>query len=290
MRLSLYGLVLGILFPSTIYSQGLFGARYRPANHFSGTQWYVGVTTGISRTQVVPLQRYSEFSPIPTSTTPDKDYQAESHKTGHFAGLTTMVACTPYLQLTLSAQHHRLKYTYRQSYVWEDPERETNRLQLDDAHHHALDYVEFPLQVRYTFPIHRLKPFVQGGISYGRLISAHKTLVSTSTDYASGEATPSIRRNQGADVRSLYIKSHAAYTLGAGAAYNFGGLMLTAEVNYRRGLHNLTDVKTRYTASRSLNGLGRVPDDIKTNALTGSISALFPLKFLTDKDFKPVIF
>ncbi len=147
-----------------------------------------------------------------------------------------------------------------------------------------------PVSLRYTFPISRLKPFAQAGIVYGRLVAGHKELRSNSTDYASGQAVQAVRTHQTADVSSSYIKSRTGYTLGGGITYNFGGLMLVLDANYRQGLNTITSAKNRYAATRHLGGLGHVSDDIKLSAFSYSVSFLFPLKFITDKDFKPVIF
>ena len=141
-----------------------------------------------------------------------------------------------------------------------------------------------------VFPIGRLKPFVQGGIVYGRLLEARKELVSQRADYASGGGIQAQSVRQTSDVKDAFIKSYAGYALGGGVMYNFGGLMLIADANYRQGLHNITNAQTRYTATRHVAGLGQIPDDVKLNALSYSVSFLFPMKFLTDKTFKPVTF
>ena len=288
-RLILSLLVLIVLVPAT-YAQGLFGVRQRPVNHFKGTQWYVGVTTGMNHAQVAVIQPYSEFSLINTSATTEKDYRGAKIRAGYGAGISSIVAFTPYIQVSLSAKYNKLTYSYLQAYMWTDPENEKNQLVLSDEHIQSLGYLEMPLQVRYAFPIHRLKPFAQVGMVGGRLLQAHKELVSSSTDYASGGAVQSVSARQTSDVSESYIKSYIGYTLGGGVAYNFGGLMLVLDADYRRGFHTITNAKTRYTATRHLAGLGQIPDDVKLNALSYSVSFLFPLKFLTNKDFKPVIF
>ena len=283
-------LLVGGLFTPTLFAQGLFGIRQRPVNHFKGTQWYIGVITGVNFAQATVVEPHSEFSLMNTTITTEKDYQLAEVRPGYTAGVSGTVAFTPYIQGALSARYNNLKYAYRQMYTWSDPENEENQLIIDDLHTLSLGYVEMPLQVRYAFPINRLKPFAQAGLVYGRLVGARKALVSYNTDYASGGAVESVSHQQTSDVRASYIKSHAAYTLGGGLAYNFGGLMLVAEANYQRGFHTITNAQTRYTATRHLEGMGHVPDDVIINALSGSVSFLFPLKFLTNKSFKPVIF
>ena len=274
----------------TLHAQGLFGVRQRPVNHFKGTQWYVGVISGVNFARASVTESYSEFSLINTTATAEKEYQVADVRPGFSAGVSSTMAFTPYIQVVLSAKYSNVKYAYRQAYHWTDPEQEDNQLVIDDLHTVSLGYLEVPLQARYTFPIHRLKPFVQAGLVYGRLLEARKALVSYSTDYASGGTVETVSVQQTADVDASYIRSQAAYTLGGGLIYNFGGLMMVAEANYQRGFHTITSAKNRYTATRQLAGFGHVPDDVRINALSGSVSFLFPLKFLTDKSFKPVVF
>ena len=275
---------------SATQAQGIFGVRQRPVNHAKGTQWYVGAITGVNYARATVMQPFSEFSSVNSPSGTEKDYRVLPVQAGYSAGISTTIAYTPYVQMVLAVRYNQLRYAYRQAYQWSDPEREENQLRLDHNHSITLGYVEFPLQVRYAFPINRFKPFAQAGFVYGRLAEAHKELVIHTTDYASGGLVQSVSGQQTSEVSTSYLKSQAAYTLGGGIMYNFGGLMLVAEANYRRGLHNVTNTQTRYTATRHLEGLGHVPDDIQLHALSYSVSFLFPLKFLTSKVFKPVIF
>ncbi len=283
-------LLLSAFFGINAQAQGLFGMRQRPANHFEGTQWYVGMTTGMNFARPTVLERYSEFSLIGAEATTDKEYGEAGLRAGYSAGVTSVMAFTPYIQISLSAQYTNTKFAYQQSYTWEDDENEVNRLVIEDEHVQSLGYLEFPLRVRYAFPINRLKPFVQGGIVYGRLVEARKEITSGSLDYASGGGVQASTVRQTSDITDAFIKSYVGYTLGGGLMYNFGGLMLVVDVNYQQGLHNITDTQARYTSTRHVAGLGQVPDDVKLNTLSYSVSFLFPMKFLTDKTFKPVTF
>ena len=283
-------LSLMIVLAPAACGQGLFGARQRPVHHAKGTQWYIGLITEMNHTRATVLAPYSEFSLIDAAATTDKDYRGAGMRAGYGAGISSTLAFTTYIQLSVSAKYNSSTYAYQQEYTWIDPENPSNQLELNDEHTQSLSYLELPISVRYAFPISRFKPFVQAGVLYGRLVEAHKKLVSKSTDYASGQAVQAVRTHQTADVNASYIKSRAGYTLGGGIIYNFGGLMLIVDANYRRGFNNITSAKNRYSATRHLTGMGHVPDDIKLNALSYSVSFLFPLKFITNKDFKPVIF
>ena len=290
MKTSIITVLVVVLSILTVQAQGLFGLRQRPVRHSSGTQWYVGATVGANHATAIATQSFSELSLVNASTTDSKDYRTLPMRTGYSAGIATTVAFTPYLQAALSTQYKNINYSYQHAYYWGDAENEENQLLYSNDHSLSLGYIEIPLRVRYAFPISRFKPFVQAGFIYGRLVEANKHLVSHSVDYAAGGSARSISHQQTDDVEASYLRSRMAYLVGGGLTYNFGGLMLIAEASYQPGLHNVTDVRARYTATRHLAGLGHVPDDITINTLSYSVGFLFPMKFLTDKDFKPVIF
>lgn len=283
------GITLICLLSEVTTAQGLFGVRPRPVHHFEDTQWYVGIVTGITYTHATVGQPHSELVSL-TGSDIDKQYGSDNVQLGFSSGIAGTAALTPSLQISASARYTTLKYTYQYSYRWMDEENLENQLVSEQNHHHTLGYVEFPLRVRYGIPLQRFKPFLQAGLVYGRLLQARKSLAASTTDYASGSATSVLTATQTTDITDIYVKSYQGYALGGGMAYNFGGIVVVVDAEYRRGFNTITDRDHRYTASRHLAGLGNVPDDVRLNAITGTFSFFFPLKFLTDKSFKPVIF
>ena len=290
MKISRYLLSIAIcLAYETTTAQGLFGVRPRPVHHFEDTQWYVGVVSGLTYAQPSVRQSYSELISL-IGADHEKQYKTGQTPLGFSSGITGTAALTPSLQLSASARYTTLDYTYQYAYQWIDNENGENQLVSKQSHQHLLGYLEFPLHVRYGIPLQRFKPFLQAGLVYGRLLQARKSLAASTTDYASGAASSVTDITQTTDITDLYVKSYQGYSLGGGIAYNFGGLVIVADAECRRGLNTITNRDQRYTASRHLAGLGNVPDDIRLNAVVGTFSFYFPLKFLTDKSFKPVIF
>ncbi len=283
------GIALGCLLSKTIAAQGLFGVRPRPVHHFEDTQWYIGLVTGVTYAHPTAGQSHSALVPL-IGTEIDKDYGTNEVQLGFSSGIAGTAALTPSLQISASARYTTLKYTYQYSYRWMDEENTENQLISEQNHKHTLGYVELPLHVRYGIPLQRFKPFVQAGLVYSRLLQAQKSLAASTTDYASGSAASVVTITQMTDITDLYVRSYLGYTLGGGMAYNFGGIVVVVDAEYRRGFNTITDRDNRYTATRHLAGLGNIPDDIKLNAITGTFSFYFPLKFLTDKSFKPLIF
>ena len=291
--MNIYRYILSValycLLVQPVSAQGLFGVRPRPVHHFEDTQWYVGLITGLSYAHPTIVEAHSELVPL-TGEVTSKEYGSEVNRLGFNSGIAVTAALTPSLQISASTRYITMKYSYQYLYRWADDENPDNQLVSEQTHNQTLGYVELPLHVRYGIPLQRFKPFVQAGLVYGRLVQAHKSLIASDTDYASGSAIASQTVTQTTDITQGYVKSYQGYALGGGIAYNFGGIVLVVDAEYRRGFNTITDHENRYSASRHLAGLGNVPDDIKLNAIVGTCSFLFPLKFLTDKSFKPLIF
>ncbi len=283
------GIVLGCLLTEAAAAQGLFGVRPRPVHHFEDTQWYVGMVSGVTHAHATVGQSHTELISL-VGPEIDKEYVPDNMQLGFSSGIAATAALTPSLQIAASARYTTLKYAYQYTYHWLNEENPENQLFAEQAHSHTLGYVELPLHVRYGIPLQRFKPFVQTGLVYGRLLQARKSLAAATTDYASGSAASVLTVTQTTDITDIYVKSYLGYALGGGIAYNFGGIVVVADVEYRRGFNTITNRDNRFTATRHLAGLGNVPDDIKLNAITGTVSFFFPLKFLTDKSFKPLIF
>ena len=263
--------------------------RPRPVHHFEDTQWYVGLVTGATYAHATVGLPHTELVSL-SGTDMSKNYEADNVQLGFSSGIAATAALTPALQIAASIRYTALKYAYQYTYHWVDEENPTNQLLAEQAHNHILGYVELPMHVRYGLPLQRFKPFAQAGFVYGRLIQARKNLAASTTDYASGSASSVVTITQMTDITDIYVKSYLGYSLGGGIAYNFGGIVVVADAEYRRGFNTITNRENRFTATRHLAGLGNVPDDIKLNAITGTLSFYFPLKFLTDKSFKPLIF
>ena len=283
--------ILGCLLAQGAFAQSFKNAKRKLNDPFGGSQWYVGFRSGASLIRPIVAERYSEFSAINSETAfADKEYQSGSDNVGYHAGISLSYAKGPFLYITLSAVYNNMQYAYDQSYSWIDPENEQNTLLLDYEHRQSLYYLELPLTVRYAFPMGKFKPYALTGITYGRLLNAQKHVVVSGTDYASGGGVAFENAQQTSDVSASYIKSHAAALLGGGIQYNFGSVLATFDASYRYGLHNITRAEQRYAATRHLAGLGNVPDNIRFQGVECTVSLLFPLKFLTDRHFKPVTF
>ena len=262
---------------------------YKPAasqDAFTKTQFYLGIRSGFSLTSAHVKQRYSSFvSPSDPNQTYDKTYQSYDQA----AALAGLDFAFYFKGFTLSFQpnYRRERFNYSNQYQWTDNSDPSNYLELRYKQDVRLDYLELPLFVKYDIIQTNLRPFVQVGFYYGMLNSATRHLVVSGTDHASGTSRDFIQQDAIVGAKELYIRSSTGIAFGAGCSYKLGNVRLVADVTYRYGFNNTTNVSNRYS-SNPLSGSGDVPDDLSLNNISFSFGCLFPMKFLTSGKYKAV--
>jgi hypothetical protein len=257
------------------------------------SQWFIGIKMGTNVTNAVPTERHSEFSntTVLNAESPieyEKNYRPRAKNFGTLIGITGTFAPHPNLLISLQPAYSNIKYGYTSEYLWSDDTNPNNSITLNYDHEQSLNYLETPLLVRYGFGRQKIKPYLQGGGFYGLLLNANKAVETTGIDMASGGRNEFEGITQTTTVTSLYIKSQIGLTGGGGVAFNFGGIMLTVNANYKKGFNNIVDTKERFQETRQLFGFGNVLDDVKLDSFEFSVTCMFPLKFLT-KSFEPII-
>lgn len=179
--------------------------------------------------------------------------------------------------------YRTVSFEYENNYSWEDPNNASNTIEQEYAALQKLSYFDFPLLFRYQ-PIKAfVRPYVQAGWYYSTLSSAIKETHVITTDNASGGngTTQEDQISVGAD--DLFIRSNMGWIVGVGGSLPIGNARLSAEVNYRRNTHNITNVNNRYSNDR-LTGSGDILDDVKLRSLTLTFSVVIPLRFTVLKE------
>lgn len=269
-------------------------AQKRPRRITGGhkmSQWFIGIRSGINFTGVQPAQYHSEFSnstQTEGSVQESKVYNKQSSNVGTQIGLSTIFAPNPHFYISFRPVYSHINYSYSNELNWIDEDNANNSLKLKYDHKQSLSYIEMPLLLRYNLSTKKVKPYIQAGGFYGRLIEASKAVTTTGIDKASGGVNEFSNGTQATGVTDLYLKSQVGLLGGAGIGYNLGGIMVSLDANLKVGMNNIVNVKERYSATRQLEGFGNVLDDTKLKNLEISFSLLFPLKFLT-KTFEPII-
>lgn len=287
--MKLYFFIFTLIGLTTFVHEGAFGQRRQkkstsPAkmNDFLDKQFYFGIRGGLSFTKAVPQDRYSTFS----STTGESSlYDKEYHNFKQAGTIAGIELTYKYLQYSISFQpnYRRYRFSYENNYSWADSTGKFT-LDLNYLQEQQLDYIEFPLFIKYEFLQGAFKPFVQAGGYYGRMFNASKSISISGKDAASGgkdfEDLPVID-----DASDLFIKSQLGYAFGAGLNWDSGNIRLVFDVVYRRNTHNITNRQNRYTQNR-LAGSGDALDDIKLRSLAFNIACIFPMRFLNASNYK----
>lgn len=287
MKFRVLTIFLLFLFISTthqVFSQRVQKKSSGPAqmNEFLDKQMYLGIRGGFTLTKPLPVTRYSVFSSTDgTKEGYEKEYSG-MNAPGPVAGIE--LTYTYYgFSLSFQPNYRRYRFSYENNYQWTDTSGQNN-LDLKYEQEHQLDYIEFPLFVKYEFLKGSLKPFVQAGFYYSRLFNANKSLVISGKDKASGnnefEDFPVI-----VSAEQLFIKSLMGYAAGIGASWDVGNIRLILDIVYRRNTHNITNANNRYTENQ-LAGSGDAMDDLKLRSITVNMACVFPMRFLNAKNFK----
>lgn len=262
-------------------------SKRRPTG-FTSSQWYVGITSGISKLQPKVLDHHTEIDGWASEDLESKAYAPNDQPMGYQLGLVTHFSPIRFLQISINPSYARQRWGYRTQYSWENAEEPVYAFEMEYQHQYTLHYLQLPLTAKYVFLPRRWKPFVQVGIQYQRTMDATKTLISSGTDHTSGTAIALAQETQSIKATPLFNKHQLAAKAGGGIYYHFTGCMVGIEANYYYGLGNIVDDQQRYAATRDFQGLGNVLDDLRLVGQEVSFQLVFPMKYLT-KSFSPVV-
>ena len=270
------------------FSSDLIAQYKRNKNYndpFTKTQRWLGFRAGTNLTKAIPIERFSSFSPINyQSTDVGKEYNGYTGP-----GLQAGLEFTFYTQgfsISIQPTFTRQFFSYSTSYKWDDPANQQNSLDLKYEINNDLEYLDFPLIIKYDLMRTKARPFLQIGGYYGMLLSAAKTLNSSGIDRASGAESSFENEEIRVGAGDLFTTSSAGLIAGAGVAVRQGNIRLVFDVNYRHGLNNITNTKNRYKDDR-LASIGEVMDDMNLRSIWISFGAQFPLKFIS-KDYEAI--
>jgi hypothetical protein len=282
-------LVLGTGFRNSGFAQisrKSKGNRKQHAFPFMNSQLWIGLKAGGNVTKAVPTERYTVF----VSTLPDHDqtYQKKYDKFGTVSsqiGLVTTYNFRTFFSLSFQPAYINRSFGYRNEYSWLG--KQHNSVELSQHHQFKLSYLELPLLVRFDLIRTRLRPYLQAGGFYSRLLKADKHMELTSSDHASGAANPIENNTPTIGVQNSFIRSNMGWMAGGGISYDIGNARIGIDAVYKSGTNNITNVKNRYSDNRMTSN-GDVFDDMKLRNIDISISLLFPMKYLETKSFRSV--
>jgi hypothetical protein len=245
---------------------------------FLKKQWFLGFKAGINYSGVDVMKEYSALSPSNYDLSETKkEYDVYSDVGGH----ATIEATFYFTGLSLSFQptYRHVAFAYSNSYSWVDEEIPNNALELHYHQQQNLEYFDFPVLAKYEKMFNKFSPYLQAGIYSSIRLNATKSVDVLGTDYASGGVNQFQDKTIIVGAKDLFAKNHWGLLGGVGVYYNLGNVRLNFDIQYKKGMSNITSAKNRYSNDQ-LSGVGDTLDDMRLNSVMISLGSIFPLRFL----------
>lgn len=255
----------------------------------SHSQWWLGVMAGTNQTKATPIERYSVFEST-NGETSDKNYNNNQLFASQL-GLILTYDIFAGIGLSLQPKVITYKFGYENEYAWEDSDNNFNNFSVTYEHENKLQYVQIPLIVKYDFIAsnfgfgkkdNMFKPFIQFGGAYSMLRDAQKTVTEKGTNnLIEYEKAPNTL-----DVSPQFITSEWQLQAGGGLNIDINSFRFALVFNYHWGLNNITDKANRFNNHQQTTDFYDVYDDMNLRGWSGSIEAIFPLKFIYDPHYR----
>lgn len=251
--------------------------KVRKGNSFLDKQFWLGIKGGVNFTKAAVDQTYSILTLPPNVVAPEKKYSNFRN-----AGSQAAIEVTFYYKgfsFSLQPGYQHSSFEYSSQYDWVDFTTPTNRLELRYQHVQNVDHLTLPLLVKYDLYGNKLRPFVQAGVFYSRLLNANKEVVVNGTDFASGGANQFNDATVMVGAEDLFARNYWGVMAGAGVNYNLGNVRLVLDAQYKMGLSLANATSNRYSNDR-LSGIADVFDDFTLDNIVVSVGCLFPMRYL----------
>ena len=247
--------------------------RLQGASDIGKLNWWLGIKTGLSLSQVNVLERYSVQSNT-TTDNDDKIYSGRFKNLGQTTGLIFGYAFSSNLLLTFQPAYSNYKYTYKTSRTWLD--YNGNIYALNTFQNCRIGYVEFPLLLLFRLPVGRFEPYINFGGFYGKFTGGRKSIKYNESITEAG-LTQSEDQTETLELNKYMMRSQMGLMAGLGISYTIQYFRLGLEVSYKSGIYNITNVKERYSDTHSISKYFEVPDDVKLNALDITVNMFVPV-------------
>ncbi len=260
---------------------------------FKTSQVYVGLRAGANYNTVNVINRYSLIKPTNDLDEGlyDKKYQ-EVENIGLIYGVTFLYQFEQRLVAGANASVNQIRFQYTQ-------DQPGSSRSVNFIHNHDINYLEVPIFFRYMFrkvnsrfwdkssrkpTVPAIIPFVQVGLNFSMLINANKEYSKFTTQ--NGIESEEFEKNS--DIKTLLSPFTVGAFIGGGARFRFGTFYLTVEANFRQGLSSANNQNARYVNDNLQNEAYDIMDDFSFQSVEGLIGIIFPLKYLSKKEFMPV--
>ena len=280
-----------LLIPSIIFGQPKQSGRKQApkSGAADGTQWWIGLRAGINLNSANVLKSYSVFSyPVEFPDTDNKKNYESFNKPALEFGFSVAYEFIRGLSLNLLPVYSSNRLSYSNSFSWMDAIDPDKIVQISYDIETRLQYVQFPLTVKYELMQSKFKPYVQVGGYYGILTDALKKVNTTGQDRASGADNEINITELSVGIDERVRKNNYGFLGGIGFTWNLGNARFGLEANYLYGLQNLDNTALKFHDNQLLTGVYDVPDDYRLNTVEILLQAIIPLKFITSKEYVPL--
>ncbi|WMN12835.1 hypothetical protein QYS49_34765 [Marivirga salinae] len=260
---------------------------------FKNSQVYVGFRTGANYNTINIINRYSLIKPTSSLDEGlyDKKYQ-EVENIGIIYGVSFLYQFEQRLVIGANASVNQIRFKYTQ-------DQPGSTRSVNFIHNHDLNYLDVPVFFRFMFrkinsrfwdkkgrkpTVPAIIPFAQVGLNFSMLMNANKEYSKFTTQ--NGIESQEFEKN--ADIKSLMSPFTVGAFVGGGARVRVGTFYITAEANFRQGLSNANNQNARYLNENLQNEAYDIMDDFSFQSVEGLIGIIFPLKYLSKKEFMPV--
>jgi hypothetical protein len=171
---------------------------------------------------------------------------------------------------------------YKSSSLWIG---NTPNEQYESVHNteQSVTFIDLPLAVKYDILKNKVRPFVMVGAFYSFIFDANKSVQIQEIDYASGNALSYNRTTLSLNNKQEFLNNWGILG-GIGASFDFWNIRTIIDVQYRHSFTTIVEPSARYTET-IFSAFGEVQDDYKLANFNGSISFVFPLRYI-DSQFK----
>lgn len=278
---------------STVFCQAQSVWEKLNKDPFKSSQVYVGLKAGANYTMVNVVNRHSLIKPTHSSNEGlyEKKYQ-QIENLGTIYGITFLYQFDQKFVVGANVSVNQARFQYLQ-------EQTTASNSVEFTHNHDLRYVDFPIFFRYMFrkvnsrfwssstrkpTVPGIIPFAQIGLNFSVLLNANKEYSKLTNQ--NGIESQEFIKNE--DINSIMSPYTIGAFVGGGARFRVGTFYLTAEANFRQGLGNANNEKARYANANLQNEAYDVMDDFSFQSVEAIIGLIFPIKYLSKKEFLPV--
>lgn len=241
------------------------------------TPWSFGIKGGINTTAAKPNQSFDVFSYTiePANAQEGKVYNGQFENKGIHVAFIAKYAVMGGFSVGIQPTFASYSYSYENTFTWLDFESPTNSLFLTYNHEQTLNYIELPLILRYDVAFGSLKPFVQGGGYYGRLLNALKKVNVTGQDFASGANEEFESTSSTFGITDQYLKSQYGIIAGGGIGFIMGPATIELSVDYRIAMNKSVDDNQRFSDNMLISGTYDVLDNVAIKNMAFSLGLLF---------------